>query len=197
MKIKSYDNSRRCPWCGSVVKRPNRQSLLHAELKCPYCSHHYVSQLDRDLFIIFTLIIIIIIVLLRLGFCYVNGAMVLAVVFFNVLNISESPMLRSRDIVMPERGYLAEIEIFEKGQKFSSNMIIPIVFVDDFDKPVSSYCCVRITKKEQKDGKLILELRLLYYGIVPERESNKIYMFNKQQKIARGYIIQTLKSEYR
>lgn len=196
MNNKVYDNSQRCPWCGNVVKRPGRQN---SELKCPHCSHHYSRQLDSKLFIILLVSIIVMIILYKTEYYFVHGFLILCTAFYGVLNISESPLLRSRDTVMPERGYSAEIILSDKARKheISNNMIIPIVFVDEFDKAISSCCCVRVVNKEKKENKLILELRLLHYGMIPEQESSKIYMFNKYQIIASGNIIGNLDFEYR
>ena len=107
-------------------------------------------------------------------------------------------MVRCRETIMPTKGFKSEINLFQKQSKlqFENDMVIPIEFIDDNGKAVSSLCCVRIENGKWSHGILKCDLRLLTFGDQPQETTDKIYLYNKGKIIADGNIICELDSGY-
>lgn len=107
-------------------------------------------------------------------------------------------MVRSMENNMPERGYKAEIKMLggQSAKQIVNDMIVPIVFIDDSGNHVSEICCVRIEDRKRKDGIIYCDLKLVYYGVSPKIETDKIYLFNKDEIIADGKILQNIETSY-
>lgn len=198
------DNTNRCPWCGNIVERAVERSLTKSEMQCPHCAHHYsVYYSKKQNFVRLTFFIAI---YAMIKFDYVAGAVILLVleVLLNELKIVRYPMSKCHDTIMPERGYRCTVKLTDKGDPsmLARNTVIPVVFVDENDKAVSSYCCVRVAEKkgplfEKKDSEFICDLRLIAYGAVPEKESGRMILYNMGEKIGEGTVTELLEAEYR
>ena len=107
-------------------------------------------------------------------------------------------MVRSMENNMPERGYKAEIKMLggQSAKQIVNDMIVPIVFIDDSGNHVSEICCVRIENRKRKDGIIYCDIKLVYYGVSPKIETDKIYLFNKDEIIADGKILQNIETSY-
>lgn len=109
-----------------------------------------------------------------------------------------SPMVRSMENNMPERGYKAEIKMLgrQSASQIIHDMIVPIIFIDDSGNAVSDICCVRIEDRRRSGGTIYCDLKLVYYGVSPNSETDKIYLFNNGQIIAYGKILQNIEISY-
>lgn len=108
------------------------------------------------------------------------------------------PMVRSTENNMPERGYKAEIKMLgrQSANQIINDMIVPIVFIDNSGNSVSEICCVRIEDRKRSGSIIYCDLKLVYYGVSPKSETDKIYLFNKGEIIANGKILQNIETSY-
>lgn len=99
---------------------------------------------------------------------------------------------------MPEWGYRVTICSLSSKDKFQirNNVVIPIVFVDTNDKPVSSMCCVRISDSHQINGNIICNMRFISHGVSPEDTSSRFFMFNQGRIIGKGITNEFLERSY-
>lgn len=195
MAEKIKDNSYRCPWCGNFIKKSRRYNLRNW-LKCPFCSCHYRNNDGgRTLLLLFPAV-------LFLSFFFrawvVGFAAFIGEIIILHFEWSSDPMIRCMDTVMPTKGFQAEINLFQRQsrQQLRSDIVIPIVFIDDNGKAVSSLCCVRIENGKWSHGTLKCDLRLLAFGDKPQETTDRIYLYNKGKIIADGNIICKLDSGY-
>lgn len=190
------DNSYRCPWCGNFVKKANRYNILTQSYECPFCEHNYCCGTDRTPFIIIPIAVLLAFV--RVRYYWIFLALVLISTIYKDTPLLSTPMVRYQDTIMPEKGYKAEIEMYEHQNKMQlkNDIIIPIVFISDDGKPVSSLCCVRIENGKWRKNIFTCNLRLLTCGESPQSESAKIYLYNKGQVIAHGKILEKLGLSY-
>lgn len=107
-------------------------------------------------------------------------------------------MVRSTESNMPERGYKAEIKMLgrQSADQIINDMIVPIVFIDESGRAVSDICCVRIEDRRRSGCIINCDLKLLYYGVSPKSETDKIYLFNKGKIIANGKILENIEAGY-
>lgn len=195
MAEKIKDNSFRCPWCGNFVEKSRRYNLKNW-LKCPFCSHHYRYKEGGQTMLLMLPAVLFLSVLFR-AWVVVFAASFIEVFILN-FDLSSDPMIRDKDTVMPAKGFQAEINLFQRQsrQQLKSDIVIPIVFINDNGKPVSSLCCVRIENGKWSRRTLKCDLRLLTFGDQPQNTTNKIYLYNKGKVIASGNIIGKLDSDY-
>ena len=198
MAEKIKDNSYRCPWCGNCISKVNRYSLFASEKICPFCNHHYRYK-DGGKVPIFTLFVLILLIIFFNAKSYIIAPVSILIEGICLrLNLVIDPMIRCKDTVMPTKGYNAEINLFQKQLKaqLGNDKVIPIVFIDDNGKPVSSLCCVRIENGKWSRRTLECDLKLLTFGDQPQNITDKIYLYNKGKIIASGNIICELDSSY-
>lgn len=195
MKLK--DNSYRCPWCGNIVEKATRTGRYNSRAKeCPYCHHSYICKFGTSPLIIIGIIFFVLFAIYW-GEVYVYLAYLIGYIFLH-FDLARAPMIRYRERVMPTKGYNVKIELYPNYWKgtLKEDMIIPIVFIDDFGKAVSLPCCVRIDDGRWRKGLFECDLKLLEFGEKPRNTSDRIYLYNMGKVIGTGDVVEELKTSY-
>lgn len=189
------DNSYRCPWCGNFVGKATRSRYNSHSKECPYCHYNYICKLRMAPVIVMFLSSFAIF----WGTAYAYLAFWLAYIYL-CFDLTRAPMIRcvDRDRVMPTKGYNVKIELYPIYWKstLKEDMIIPIVFIDDYGKAVSLPCCVRVEDCRRKKGFYECDLKLLEFGEKPENTSDRIYLYNMGKVIGIGDVVEELETSY-
>ena len=189
--IKYKDNSFRCPWCGEYVKPalPYHSyadyDFMRKAMQCEFCKKHYREKSILE---------------------HSGNQLKLYFVSRNFLckDSGLTPMMRCFDTIMPERGYRVLI-ILKKDTnvfQFSEDTIIPAIFIDDENKPVSGFFCVRVRnilsvkKTAERNVKIICDIKIISGGKQPRNETERILFYNLGKIIGKGKIIQQLDYSY-
>lgn len=198
--MKRKDNSYRCPWCGNIVEKATRLRYgRNNEKECPYCHHNYICKLR-----IFPVLVMFLAPFVFLSTDYYILSVWIACIYL-CFDLSRSPMIRYRDRSMPTKGYTVKIELYSNYWKIKlkywkimleNDMIIPIVFIDDYGKALSLPCCVRIDDGRWRKGLFECDLKLLEFGEKPQNTSDRIYLYNMGKVIGVGNVVEEIKKSY-
>ena len=196
------DNSYRCPWCGNIVEKAKRFDRFHSERVCPDCNRHYECK-----FRISSLTITIVLLLFPFAiFFRLYGIKILIVLalealiemIFHKLDLVRDPMIRCREKIMPTKGYKVKIDLYPIYWRsvLKEDTVIPIVFIDNSGKALSSSCCVRIENGKWRKGLFECDLKLLEFGEKPENTSDRIYLYNMGKVIGVGEVVEEMETSY-
>lgn len=197
--IKIKDNVHRCPWCGNFVPIKNIGNFVTNEKHCLFCNHHCIRKVGKyTLFLILISCLLVILLSIRTYIILPLSFLIEYALAYFDLKDPFVKSIKSNEKSLPTKGYKVKISLL-KGQLkrcLLNNMVIPIVFISETCKPVSSICCVRIENGKWVKGFLECDLKLLEFGKVPQEETNKIYLYNKGELIASGIVISQLPISY-
>ena len=196
------DNSYRCPWCGNIVEKAKRFDSFHSERVCPNCNRHYECKF-RISFMMITIVLILLLLIIFFSGKYRIALIALFLEFlieklFHKYGLVWDPMIRCREKIMPTKGYNVKIDLYPIYWKsvLTEDAVVPIVFVDNSGKALSSPCCVRIENGKWRKGLFECDLKLLEFGDTPEATSDRIYLYNMGKVIGVGEIVEELKISY-